>query len=274
LALSSGIDFLEGDASLEIEGQRFSLFDVIQQYQKHKYIQLTDGTQAILNEKYIQRLERLFKKKKDKVKLSFFDLPLVDELIEEKIANEYFAKSREIFQGFNELKKKKTKLPPVQATLRPYQEQGFKWLQYLHQHNFGGCLADDMGLGKTLQAITLLSTIYPREKMPSLLVMPKSLLFNWEKELHKFNPALTFYTYYAHTRDLAEAQQHHLILTTYAILCNDIEKFKETEFNYIILDESQNAKNINSQVFKAVMLLQGRHRLALSGTPVENNLTT
>jgi len=273
LALSSGIDFLEGDASLEIEGQRFSLFDVIQQYQKHKYIQLTNGTQAILNEKYIQRLERLFKKKKDKVKLSFFDLPLVDELMEEKIANEYFAKSREVFQGFNELKKKKTKLPPIQATLRPYQEQGFKWLQYLHQHNLGGCLADDMGLGKTLQAITLLSTIYPREKMPSLLVMPKSLLFNWEKELHKFNPALTFYTYYAHTRDLAEARQQHLILTTYAILRNDIEKFKETEFNYIILDESQNAKNLNSQVSKAVRLLQGRHRLALSGTPVENNLT-
>ena len=273
LALSSGIDFLEGDASLDIEGQRFSLFDVISQYHKNRYIQLTDGTQAIINEKYIQRLERLFKKKKDKVRLSFFDLPLVDELMEEKIANEYFNKSREIFQGFNELKKKKTKLPPVRAELRPYQEQGYKWLAYLHQQSLGGCLADDMGLGKTLQAITMLSSVYPKEKTPSLVVMPKSLLFNWENELRKFNPALTFYTYYAQTRDLEEAVQHHLILTTYAILRNDIEKFKEQAFYYTILDESQNAKNLNSQVSKAVMLLQGRHRLALSGTPVENNLT-
>jgi superfamily II DNA or RNA helicase len=273
LALSSGIDFLEGDASLEIEGQRFSLFDVISQYHKNRYIQLTDGTQAILNEKYIQRLERLFKKKKDKVKLSFFDLPLVDELMEEKIAGEYFEKSREIFQGFNELKKKKVKLPPVQAELRPYQEQGVKWLSYLHQHQLGGCLADDMGLGKTLQAITLLSGIYPKEKTPSLLVMPKSLLFNWENELQKFNPTLTAYTYYAHTRDLDEAMQCNLILTTYAILRNDIEQFKEREFYYVILDESQHAKNLHSQVSKAVMLLQSRHRLALSGTPVENNLT-
>jgi len=271
--LSSGIDFLEGDASLELQGQKFSLFDVIQQYHKNRYIQLSDGTQAILNEKYIQRLERLFKKKKDKVKLSFFDLPLVEELLEEKIANEYFAQSRQVFAGFNDLQKKKVKLPAVQAQLRPYQEQGFKWLAYLHQHKLGGCLADDMGLGKTLQTITMLSTVYPAQKKPSLIVMPKSLLFNWENELRKFNPALTSYTYYATTRDLDEAVKHHLILTTYAILRNDIEKFKEQEFYYTILDESQNAKNLNSQVSKAVMLLHGQHRLALSGTPVENNLT-
>ncbi|MDQ4141912.1 MAG: DEAD/DEAH box helicase, partial [Bacteroidota bacterium] len=273
LMLSSGIDFLEGDASLELQGQRFSLFDVISQYHKNRYIQLSDGTQAILNEKYIQRLERLFKKKKDKVKLSFFDLPLVEELLEEKIANEYFIRSRDVFQGFNDLKKKKVKLPAVQAQLRPYQEQGFKWLGYLHQHKLGGCLADDMGLGKTLQTITMLSTVYPAQKMPSLVVMPKSLLFNWENELRKFNPALTSYTYYASTRDLAEAVKYHLVLTTYAILRNDIEKFKEQEFYYTILDESQNAKNLNSQVSKAVMLLNSQHRLALSGTPVENNLT-
>ncbi|RDC65632.1 DEAD/DEAH box helicase [Adhaeribacter pallidiroseus] len=273
LMLRSSIDFLEGDASLELQGQKFSLFDVIQQYHKNRYIQLSDGTQAILNEKYIQRLERLFKKKKDKVKLSFFDLPLVEELLEEKIANEYFARSRDVFQGFNDLKKKKVKLPAVQAQLRPYQEQGFKWLHYLHQHQLGGCLADDMGLGKTLQAITMLSTVYPAQQQPSLIVMPKSLLFNWENELRKFNPALTSYTYYATTRDLAEAVKHHLILTTYAILRNDIEKFKEQAFYYTILDESQNAKNLNSQVSKAVLLLNGQHRLALSGTPVENNLT-
>jgi SNF2 family DNA or RNA helicase len=273
LALTSGIDFLEGEASLELEGQRFSLFDLIHQYHKNRYILLSDGTQAILNEKYIQRLERLFKKQKDKVKLSFFDLPLVEELMEERMAGELFTRSRAVFQGFNALKKEKVKRPPVQAELRPYQQQGFKWLHYLHQTSLGGCLADDMGLGKTLQAITMLSVVYPKEKMPSLVVMPKSLLFNWENEIRKFNPCLTFYTYYAPTRNLAEALQHNLVFTTYAILRNDIEKFKEQPFYYVILDESQHAKNINSQVSKAVMLLQGKHRLAMSGTPVENNLT-
>jgi SNF2 family DNA or RNA helicase len=197
----------------------------------------------------------------------------VEELMEEKMAGELFTRSREVFEGFNELKKKKVKLPQVQAELRPYQQQGFKWLQYLHQTGLGGCLADDMGLGKTLQAIALLSMVYPKEKMPSLIVMPKSLLFNWENEIRKFNPGLTFYTYYAQTRDLAQAVKHHLVLTTYAILRNDIEKFKEQPFYYTILDESQQAKNINSQASKAVMLLQGKHRLAMSGTPVENNLT-
>jgi SNF2 family DNA or RNA helicase len=273
LALSSGIDFLEGQASLDLEGQRFSLFDLIHQYRKNRYILLSDGTQAILNEKYIQRLERLFKKQKDKVKLSFFDLPLVEELMEEKLAGELFTRSRAVFQGFNELKKKKVKLPPLQAQLRPYQQQGFKWLQYLHQTGLGGCLADDMGLGKTLQAIAMLSAVYPKQTMPSLVVMPKSLLFNWENEIRKFNPSLTFYTYYAQTRDLAEAVKHNLVFTTYALLRNDIEKFKEQPFYYTILDESQHAKNSNSQVSKAVMLLQGKHRLAMSGTPVENNLT-
>jgi SNF2 family DNA or RNA helicase len=127
-------------------------------------------------------------------------------------------------------------------------------------------------LGKTLQAITLLSEIYPKEKKPSLIVMPKSLLFNWENEIAKFNPKLSFYTYYGNQRNLDEAMKHHLVFTTYAMLRNDIEAFKEEEFYYVMLDESQNVKNLNAQTTKAVMLMQSKHRLALSGTPIENNL--
>ncbi len=272
LHLSSGIDFLEGDASLGIEGEVFSLFDVLSQYRKNSYITLADGTQAIINEKYIQKLERIFSKQKNKVKVSFFDLPLVEELIDETVAASAFAASREIFRGFNDLAKAKAKLPKVEAKLRPYQEQGYKWLQYLYDNNLGGCLADDMGLGKTLQAITLLSGVYPKEQRPTLVVMPKSLLFNWEAELKKFSPKLTFYTYYANNRDLKEAMKSHLILTTYAMMRNDIEAFKDEDFHAIILDESQNIKNLQSQTAKAVMLLKAQKRFALSGTPIENNL--
>ena len=273
--LVSGIDFLEGDVEVMIEEEKYNLFEMIKQYNTQRYLKLNDGTQAVLNERYIKRLERLFKKQKDgKVKVSFFDLPAIEELIEEKVSGEVFQQSREVFAGFNALARKRFASPKsVNAQLRNYQKQGVKWLKYLFENNLGGCLADDMGLGKTLQTITLLSQIYPKQKTPSLVIMPRTLLFNWASEIEKFNPKLTFYTYYANQRDLDEACKHHLIFTTYATLRNDIKSFKETSFHYIILDESQNIKNVHSQTTKAVMLLEAKHRLALSGTPVENNLT-
>ena len=272
LKLGHGIDFLEGEATLHFDNEAFNLFDALQQYNKNRYILLSDGTHAIVNESYMQKLKRLFKKKKDNVHISFFDLPLIEDLIDEKISGESFIKSKEIFAGFNTLKQSAIKIPKVNATLRPYQEQGFQWLNYLHQNSLGGCLADDMGLGKTLQTICLLSSIYPKQKKPSLVVMPKSLLFNWEKELEKFAPNLSFYTYYSAQRNLEDALQQQIILTTYSTLRIDIEKLKEKNFYYIILDESQNIKNMQAQTSKAAMLMQCNHRLALSGTPIENNL--
>jgi superfamily II DNA or RNA helicase len=270
--LSSGIDFLEGDASLSFGTDTISLFEAIQQYNKNKYILLSNGSHALVNEAYMQKLQRLFKKKNSKVQISFFDLPLIEELIEEKTAVKTFAFARDIFEGFNKLKDEKLKLPKVNAKLRPYQEQGYKWLKYLYEKNLGGCLADDMGLGKTLQTITLLQHVYQKKNAPSLIVMPKSLIFNWEKEVEKFAPNLSFYTFYGNNRDMTEALKSNLIFTTYAMLRTSIEVLKEEKFCYVILDESQNIKNSATQASKAVMLLQAKHRLALSGTPVENNL--
>ncbi len=272
LSLSHGIDFLEGDASLEIEGFTLPLFDVLNQYKQNAYITLGDGTHAIVNQNYMNRLIRLFKKQKDKVRVSFFDLPLVEELIDEKIAETAFKKSREIFLGFNKLAKSRCDIPELRAPLRDYQKQGFKWANYLHQHGLGGCLADDMGLGKTLQAIALLAGIYPGQKKPSLVIVPKSLLFNWENEILKFKPELTYAVHHGLIRDLSAARDKNLIITTYATVRNDIKAFREEAFYYVILDESQNIKNMNSQISKAVMLLNAEHRLALSGTPIENNL--
>jgi SNF2 family DNA or RNA helicase len=129
-----------------------------------------------------------------------------------------------------------------------------------------------MGLGKTLQAIAMLATVYPQQEKSSLIIMPRTLLFNWANEIEKFRPDLTYYLYHGPTRNIEEAQKHQLILTTYATARNDIETFKDEEFYYIILDESQNIKNLDSQISKAAMILKAEHRLALSGTPVENNL--
>ncbi|HEY5392449.1 MAG TPA: DEAD/DEAH box helicase, partial [Hanamia sp.] len=107
----------------------------------------------------------------------------------------------------------------------------------------------------------------------SVIVMPKSLLFNWENELKRFAPQLTFYTWYGNNRVMKEACKNNLIFTTYATLRNDIEQWKEEIFLYAILDESQAVKNMNSQAHKAALLLNATHRLALSGTPIENNLS-
>lgn len=273
--LGHGIDFLEGTATLDFGGQNVSLFDAFSQFNKNRYIVLADGSHALVNEAYMLRLQRIFKKKKDKVEISFFDLPLVDELIEERTSGEQLNIAREVFSGFNKLETQKVKLPEVNATLRAYQKQGFKWLQYLYKNKLGGCLADDMGLGKTLQTITLLTDVYVKKKVktPSIIVMPKSLLFNWEGELKKFSPAITFYTWYAGNRNLEEARKSNVILTTYAMLRNDIEVWKEDQFHYLILDESQAIKNLQSQLHKSVMLVNAAHRLALSGTPIENNLS-
>jgi len=273
VALTHGIDFLEGDVSLHFNDEKFSLFDALQQYNKNRYIQLSNGTHALVNDAYMQKLQRLFKKKKERVNISFFDLPLVEEMIEEKLTGTTLNTKQPFFEGFNSLYELPVKLPKIKATLRPYQQHGFMWLHYLHNHGLGGCLADDMGLGKTLQAICMLAAIYPKQKMPTLIVMPKSLLFNWEKELEKFAPQISFYTYYSTQRNLDDALKANVIITTYGMMRNDIEKLKETAFYYVVLDESQNIKNMQSQISKAVMLLQCKYRLALSGTPIENNLS-
>jgi superfamily II DNA or RNA helicase len=276
LKLGHGIDYLEGSANLDFGGLQVSLIDAFTQFNKNRYIVLSDGSHALVNEQYMAKLQRLFKKKKNgDVEISFFDLPMVEELIEERIAKEQFGFAREIFEGFNNLAKQTVKLPKVKAELRPYQVQGFKWLKYLHNQKLGGCLADDMGLGKTLQTITLLAEVYSdkKVKLPSLIVMPKSLLFNWEKELKRFAPQLSFYIWYGSDRDMNIARKSNIVITTYSMLRNDIEFWKEEKFLYAILDESQAIKSLVSQVSRAVLLIQASYRLALSGTPVENNLS-
>ena len=276
LSLSSGIDFLEGSATVSLGEEEMSLRKFLQQYNKQKYITLSDGNRALIDGDYVKRLERIFRKAErgsERVKVSFFDLPEIENLLQERLQGEVFEHHRQFYEGFNSLSSKRMKFDGVKATLRNYQKEGVKWLNYLYENNIGGCLADDMGLGKTLQTINILTRVYPKEQAPSLIVMPRSLLFNWQDELQKFAPQLTYYIYYGQQRDLEEAMRQQLVLTTYALVRNDIEQFHQADFHYVILDESQNIKNLASQVTQAVLLLQGRHRIALSGTPIENNLS-
>jgi superfamily II DNA or RNA helicase len=196
----------------------------------------------------------------------------------------------------------------LNATLRPYQHKGFSWLLRLSENNFGGCLADDMGLGKTLQAITLLQHFYRHEKKerpirqpkasgqlslftedgisqsssreypPSLVVVPASLLYNWQHELERFAPALKVYIYSGGRRMKTKDtdtffSMFDVVLTTYGTLRIDIGMLECCSFHYFILDESQYVKNPDSVTCKAVMRIKAMHKLALTGTPVENSLT-
>ena len=272
LQLDHGIDFLEGEGTLTVEEEEFNLVELLRKYRKKGFVTLSDGTNVILEKKYIDRLQRLFDRKNDQLRISFFDLPLVEELIDERLDSSSLPKSKEIFTGFNTIESTRPRLPKIKGKLRPYQKYGYKWLRYLHKHKLGGCLADDMGLGKTLQAIALLASVAASSKKPSLVIMPKTLLFNWDREISTFYPDLSVYTWYGRQRDMDEAANFHVILTTYGMVRSSIELFKEQPFYYIILDESHNIKNSRSQTAKAVMLLDGEHRLALSGTPIENNL--
>ncbi|MDE5733510.1 MAG: DEAD/DEAH box helicase [Duncaniella sp.] len=276
MKFTSGIDFLEGEAAVEVEGEKISLGKLFEQYRRDRYLTLRDGSRAVLDEQYMRRLERLFGDRKNagkKVQVSYFDLPDIEELLNERVDPSLFRRQREVYEGFNRLSSAPLETPALKAGLRPYQAEGVKWIRYLYDNGLGGCLADDMGLGKTIQTIAMLSTIYPAVQEPTLIVMPRSLLFNWQNEIARFCPGLSAYVYYQADRDLDVACGHNVVLTTYAMVRNDIEKFSAKEFHYVILDESQNIKNVEALVTRAVYMLKAPHRLALSGTPLENNLS-
>lgn len=163
----------------------------------------------------------------------------------------------------------------LKAELRAYQRHGFDWLCFLYRHRFGACLADDMGLGKTLQAIALLAALHEgivtrHSSAPHLIVLPPTLLFNWQAELERFAPALAV-TEYTGQRRKAEFAGRDVVLTTYELARRDIDTLAKHSFDVIIFDEAQAVKNAAAARTQAVALLQGRFRLCLTGTPLENH---
>jgi superfamily II DNA or RNA helicase len=165
--------------------------------------------------------------------------------------------------------------------LRDYQREGLGWMHFLRQFSFGGCLADDMGVGKTAQVLALLESrrelrTQRQVEAPSLVVVPKSLIFNWKQEVQRFTPQLRVLDYTglarSSTREKDEFSSYDVILTTYGTLRRDALHFKDKVFDYVILDEAQAIKNGNTESAKAARLVRANHRLALTGTPVENHL--
>ncbi|MCH8533729.1 MAG: SNF2 family helicase [Flavobacteriaceae bacterium] len=283
VGLSSGTDWFDMEMNIDFGNQKVDLKKLQKSIlKKSNYVELADGSLGILPKEWIEKYKKYFQLgqiKKNKIEISNFQFNIIDELYEDLENSPDFLKElHEKKKRIANLKDLKTIAHPkhLNASLRPYQQEGLNWMMFLHENKLGGCLADDMGLGKTLQTIAFLQHLKNTSKLklqPHLIVAPTSLIFNWTAELKKFAPQLQSLAFTGAKRAQYQDQleNYDLILTTYGSLIKDIEFHKKQNYSYVILDESQAIKNPHSQRFKAVRLLQCLNRLTLTGTPIENN---
>jgi len=278
--VKSEVDWFEVNMDIRFGDASISLSDVKKAVLKQQsYVKLDDGSMGFLPEEWLKKMERHFRFGEiddDNLRISKHHFSIVDEwfdeLDDEEIKAEIEEKKRKLL-NFDKIKelKKPTK---VLADLRDYQLHGFNWLGFLDEFNWGGCLADDMGLGKTLQVIALLRHKKDKKiKIPSLVVVPTSLIFNWQKEIDKFCPSLKIHVIAGVSRkkNTKDFDKVDVILISYGLILKDVDYLKDYMFNYVILDESQAIKNPGSKRYKAVRLLQAKNRIVMTGTPVENS---
>ena len=305
-------DWFDLKARVQIGSYEFS-FVTLKDYilQGIREIPLPNGEYALLPEEWFTHYKDLFKFGQidtDRLKINKFHFKILEKSIGKEFSQNYLERLKDLEE---QLDQQQVPVPgDIQATLRPYQLKGYQWMHLLNQYEFGGCLADDMGLGKTVQTLTLLvhvkNTAEPvpiaqSEPTPSgqlslfdsweradayadtlektspvsLIVMPTSLIYNWEDEIKKFTPQLQVYRYTGIHRTRKPEELHHydLVLTTYGIVRNDYQLLRRIPFHYLILDESQYIKNPSSKIYKAVNELHSKHKLVLTGTPIENSLS-
>ena len=281
--VKSGIDWFELHGRVDFgEGRSTSMAELLAALRRGEAtVLLDDGSRGLVPEEWLRRYARVAsfgETNGDHVRYRPTQTALLDALIETQPSvqvDEAFARARAELAQFSGLRPQD---PPstFHGRLRDYQRDALGWFAFLRQFGFGGCLADDMGLGKTVMVLALLeSRRLARESgtpRTSVAVVPKSLVFNWIDEAAQFAPDLRILEYTGDDRTSAQVDQYDLLLTTYGTLRRDAAVLTEHEFDYVILDEAQAIKNAATASAKAARLLRGRHRLALSGTPIENHL--
>jgi len=284
--VTSGIDWFELSAAIDFGGVTADLPALLEALAKgSRSVELSDGSLGILPESLAAQIEPmavLAQKHDGRLRYGRIQMALLDALLAgqpQSHVDEAFERIRdELSRG--ERPEAEDEPEGFQGTLRHYQREGLGWLSFLERMGLGGCLADDMGLGKTIQVLAMfvrrqtLLTAGGIAHRPSLVIVPKSLVFNWIEEARKFAPSLRVLNYTGNARvdESAPLVNHDIILTTYGTLRRDIVNHREIEFDYVVLDEAQSIKNAASQAAKACRLLRARHRLALTGTPVENHI--
>jgi len=283
--VASKIDWFEIQGEATFDGASVSFPALLAALKRgENMVRLDDGSFGMVPEEWLKKIglfTSLGKTDASGLKFMRSQAGLLDALLAaqpEIPCDASFTKVREELRSFESIEPSD---PPAGfiGTLRGYQRDGLGWFDFLRRFNFGGCLADDMGLGKTVQVLALLEA---RRQMrgkkgdpgPSLVVVPKSLVFNWKQEAERFAPKLRVldHTGISRAKGTTHFADYDIVLTTYGTLRNEAADFKDYDFDYLILDEAQAVKNATTASAKAVRLLRGKHRLALSGTPIENHI--
>ncbi|GAB4447269.1 MAG: hypothetical protein OHK0041_06810 [Anaerolineales bacterium] len=280
--ITSGIDWFDLQTIVQFGDQQISFHDVRKALKRgERYIKLADGSVGQIPEEWLEKYKHLWdlaQETEEGFRVSDVHLPLLDSLLEDDASIQTPAELRERRERFRLFERIEPRPLPkgFVGELRPYQKHGFDWLHFLREYKFGGVLADDMGLGKTVQVLTFLQSLKEEGGEPkpaSLLVVPKSLVANWQRESEKFTPNLRFLEYMGNFRikDISAFDEYDVVLTTYGTMLRDVELLRGYHFHYVILDESQAIKNPLAKSAKAARLLKAEHRLVMTGTPVENN---
>ena len=282
IQVTSGINWFNTVINVRFGKKKAALKNVYRAIRnKSKFVRLDDGTQGILPTEWMEKFTNYFNSGEiaddDIIRTPKSNFSAIERFYEDKLlsdeARQEVGLYREKIDDFDHITEV-TMPEGLDATLRPYQKKGLDWLNFLDDFNFGGCLADDMGLGKSLQIIAfILSQRSKVAKNVNLLIVPTSLIFNWQSEVKKFAPSIRLKTLYGsgRIRNSDDWGQYEIILTTYGTLLSDISLLKSFEFNYIFVDESQNIKNPESQRYKAACTLKSRNKITITGTPIENN---
>ncbi|MEY3945730.1 MAG: hypothetical protein RJB03_436 [Bacteroidota bacterium] len=278
--ISNGVDWFDAKVDIVFGEQKVTIEEIKRALSnKQQFVQLNDGTLGILPDEWLKKYSLLFRVgegSKDQLKLSKYHLSIIDELYNGIDETEVMIRLEEKYDRLRSFNRINEVDPPsaLSHILRPYQVAGYHWLNYLNEVGWGGILADDMGLGKTVQALSFIQRFKENnEKMTALVICPTTLMFNWENEIRKFTPKVSYKIHHGgeRIRDKKIFEEHDVVITTYGTLRSDIKFMLETEFDYVVLDESQAIKNPQSKVTKAACLLNAKNRLCMSGTPLQNN---
>jgi superfamily II DNA or RNA helicase len=283
IEVSSGVDWFELHGGVDYGNTMARLPELLRAaHGGEQMVRLDDGSYGMLPEEWLRRISRVAamgRAENGHIRFGRSQAGLLDALLAtqtEARCDDTFAAFREQLKGFDGIEPSEQPAGFV-GRLRDYQSEGLGWMHFLRRFSFGGCLADDMGVGKTAQALALFETrrvlrAAGEPIAPSLVVVPRSLVFNWKQEAARFTPQLRVLDHSGLERKGEDFAAYDIVVTTYGTLRRDILRLKDFEFDYVVLDEAQAIKNASTQAAKAARLLRGRCRLALSGTPVENHL--
>jgi SNF2 family DNA or RNA helicase len=283
MQVKSGVDWFELHGRVDFgEGRSVAIADLLAALRRGEAtVILDDGTRGMMPEEWLRRYARIAafgESQGDHVRFRPSQTALLDVLLEAQPAvriDDAFARARAELTQFSGIRPIDAP-PSFHGTLREYQCESLGWFAFLRRFGFGGCLADDMGLGKTVMVLALLEArrVSQEKGRPrtSVAVVPRSLVYNWIEEAGRFAPGLQVLDYSGDARASARVEDFDVLLTTYGTLRRDAARLAEHEFDYLILDEAQAIKNAMTASAKAARLLRGRHRLALTGTPIENHL--